>query len=75
MADLDSALELAVKAGAIRALRTRAAAKREEARCGVTNGEGPNADVIIIASEARAALNIANDLAEIADELEAGGML
>jgi hypothetical protein len=68
-------LDLALKVGAIRALRARASAQREKAATGITNGEGRYANIIIVSSEARRALDIASDLGAIADELEAGGLL
>jgi hypothetical protein len=67
-------LERAIEDAAVRALRKRAAAKREEAATGITTGEGQHANVIIIASEARAALDIAQDWETIADELESEGI-
>lgn len=74
MADLSrslNAIDAAVTAGAVRALRNRSVAQREKAMPGVTNDEGRYANIVIVSSEARAALNIANDLEEIAAELEA----
>jgi hypothetical protein len=69
------ALEIAVKAAAVRALRNRALAQREKGAPGVTNGEGRYANIVIVSSEAAAALRIAADLNSIADELEAGALL
>ena len=68
-----SPFEDAIIAGAVSALRKRAAVQREKAALGITRAEPPHGDVLIIASEARAALNLANDLEEIADELEVEG--
>jgi hypothetical protein len=64
-------LDVAVKAGAIRALQNRAVAKREEAASGITNGGEKYPNVRVTASEAAAALRISADLSSIADELEA----
>jgi hypothetical protein len=69
MADLDSAFELAVKAGATKALRARASAQREKAATGITNGGEKFPNIRVIASEAAAALRIAADLDAIANEL------
>jgi hypothetical protein len=61
-------LEAAIVASAVRALRRRAGAQSEKAAAGVSLCGSP--PVVIVASEARRALDIANDLDAIADELE-----
>jgi hypothetical protein len=65
------ALEIAVKVAAVRALRNRALAQREKAAFGIAKAEPPHSGVIVVSSEARAALNVAADLDDIANELEA----
>jgi hypothetical protein len=62
-------LEVAVKTGAIRALRTRSALQREKAALGITIGVEKYPNVRIVTSEAAAALRIASDLDAIANEL------
>ena len=60
-------LDAAILAGALRALRKRAAWRRERGNNGVaTNEEG----VAIVSSDSRADLNIADDLEAIAVEIE-----
>jgi hypothetical protein len=68
MSDL---LEEAIAFGAAAALRKRAAYQRDKDAPGITNGDGPHANVVIVASEARGALDLAADLDEIAALLEA----
>jgi hypothetical protein len=63
----DKHLVQAFTAGAVSALR-RAAAQRDKAPTGVSSV----GDTQIVTSEARAALNIAEDFAAIADELDGG---
>ncbi len=59
-------IEAAILAGAVAALRKRAAWRREHAREGVTHEKV----VTIVSSEARADLEIAADLEAIAADLE-----
>ena len=60
-------LEAAILAGALRALRKRAAWRRERGNSGVTIDKN---GVAIVSSEARADLDIADDLEAIALEIE-----
>jgi hypothetical protein len=62
-------LEQSMTGGAVRALRKRAAAQREKAALGITPGVEKYPEVLVIASEAAAALRIAADLAAIANEI------
>jgi hypothetical protein len=66
-------LEAAVLAGAIRALRNRAAMVRARASDGVAFLDGYRPSVIIIESKAAHLYRIARDLDRVASELEAGG--
>ncbi len=59
-------LATAIAAGAASALRKRATAQRDKAALGITEADG----VTVIASEAKAALNIACFLASLALEIE-----
>lgn len=64
-------LHAAILAAAIRALRTRAASRRESANQRITmNQKG----IVVIPSEARADLDFASDLSAVADEIEAEGV-
>jgi hypothetical protein len=64
----DEHLEEAFTAGAVSALRRRAAVQRDKASTGVSTV----GDTQIVSSEARQALNIAGDLEAIAGELLGG---
>jgi hypothetical protein len=60
----------AITAGAQRALRNRAGVLRKAAANGITSVESHGRAVVIVSSEARAVLNVADDWDAIADELE-----
>jgi hypothetical protein len=61
----------AVLAGAIRALRLRAAAQTEKAKFGTTTAE-KNPEVLIRTGESAIAVRIAAALTDCADDLEGG---
>jgi hypothetical protein len=61
-------------AGAIAALRKRAAVQREKAAALITVIECRGAPVTVVPSEARVPLRIAADLESIAEEIEAEGV-
>jgi hypothetical protein len=63
-------LESAIQAAAARALRRRASVQRERAALGTAAVDHGGKLVTIIASEARAALTLAEDFEEIAADLE-----
>jgi hypothetical protein len=63
-------LESEITAGAVRALRSKARSRREHAARGITFTECRCRPLTIVASESRAALNVADDWDSIADDLE-----
>jgi hypothetical protein len=69
---MTDALEADILAGAVRALRRRAALLRKKAASGVTVVDGYRRPVLIVTSESAHAFKIAKSFDEIAADLEAG---
>ena len=67
---LDS-IELAIRAGAVRALRTRAARQRQKAAGGIAVAREQFSNVIVRSPEAAMAANLADAFERIAAEIEA----
>ena len=70
---LDS-IELAIRAGAVRALRTRAGKQRQRAAGGIAVAGDHFPGVRVRSPEAAMAANLANAFERIADEIESEAM-
>jgi hypothetical protein len=70
---MTDALESAITAAAVRALRHRAEAIRKRAAVGVIVLDGYRRPVIVVTSEAATAIKIAKSFDDIAVEIESGG--
>jgi hypothetical protein len=72
MSAMPDPLEVAIRAGAAKALRTRAAAQRQKVADGTSPIEGHSIETIIRSPEAALAFNLADGFERIADDLERG---